>query len=342
MRLEPPSWWYGSHPTDRLKAALLSPAAWAYGAAANARFALAAPYRSALPVICIGNFTVGGGGKTPLAIAIAQMARDLGGSPAFLTRGFGGQIEGPHQVDAASDNAADVGDEALLLARAAPTFVARNRPDGARAIEATAADLIIMDDGFQNPSLFKTLALVAVDAAAGLGNGRVLPAGPLRAPLAAQLRRADAIIAIGGGGHPPLLDLAGKAAVLRAEIAPSGDVGWLKSTPVLAFCGIARPAKFFSTLASLGAPVIEAIPFPDHHVFTEAEAADLLARASQGGAALVTTEKDWVRIGTGAPALSELRAKSRPLPIAVEIAASSQPILMELLQNTLNKRARDR
>ncbi|WP_088342766.1 MULTISPECIES: tetraacyldisaccharide 4'-kinase [Rhodomicrobium] len=338
MRLEQPSWWTGSRPADRLKAALLAPAGWVYGAAANARFALASPYRSSLPVICIGNFTAGGAGKTPLAIAIARMARDWGGRPAFLTRGYGGSIEGPHRVDASVDGAAEVGDEALLLARAAPTYLARDRADGARAIEATGADLIIMDDGFQNPSLHKDLAIVAVDAGAGLGNGRVLPAGPLRAPLGDQLKRAGVIVSI---GREPC-DLTGRSGavpLLRGHIKPSGDTGWLKSSPILAFCGIGRPSKFFATLTSLGAEIAETVPFPDHHAFTGPEAADLLAKAARAGATLVTTEKDWVRIDTRDLALSELKAKTRTLPIAIEFEAASQPILTHLLLKAMDRDA---
>lgn len=339
MRLEAPRWWYGSRPSDRLKAALLSPASWLYGFAANVRFALTTPYRSSIPVICIGNFTAGGAGKTPLAIYVAQTMPALGCKPAFLTRGYGGRIAGPHQVDAERDTADDVGDEALLLARVAPTFVSADRPAGARAIEASGADLIIMDDGFQNPSLFKNLALVVVDEAAGLGNGRVLPAGPLRAPLSAQLKRADAVIAIGGGRNGTVAAIDSRLPVLEAEIAPAGDVSWLSADPVLAFSGIGRPSKFFATLERLGARVIGTAAFPDHHCFSSAEAADLLAKAEAAGARLVTTEKDRVRIGGGDTMLAKLRARSHTLPITLEMPAESRAMLKDLLLRVFFKNA---
>lgn len=338
MRLEPPAWWYGVSPADRLKAALLLPAGCLYGTAARARFAFTRGYRSSLPVICIGNFTLGGAGKTPLAIEVARMVRDWGGKPAFLTRGYGGSISGPHRVDVAADTAAHVGDEALLLARAAPTFVAHDRKAGARAIEAAGgADVIIMDDGFQNPSLVKDLTIIAVDAGAGLGNGWVFPAGPLRAPLAVQLRRADAIILIGeeNGGCADLRG--GDVPVMSARIRPAGDTAWLALAPVIAFCGIGRPAKFFNTLEELGARVIATRAFPDHHVFTGEEAGALLDEAARTEATLVTTEKDWVRFDAIEGALSELKAKARPLPIAAAIAPDDQPRLNALLIKAMGR-----
>ena len=337
MRLEPPRWWYGSRPSDRLTAALLAPAAWAYGAAADARFALATPYRSALPVICVGNFTAGGAGKTPLALEIARIVGALGGEPAFLTRGFGGKVEGPYWVKSNADTASDVGDEALLLARAAPTVVARNRPQGARAIEASSVGAIIMDDGFQNPSLVKDLALVVVDAGAGIGNGRVLPAGPLRAPLTSQMQRAGAVIWIGDdetafGGLPK------DVPVLRARIVPADDVAWLRSGPILAYCGIGRPGKFFATLDELGAQIAETASFPDHHAFTEDDARDLTGKASRLGAVLVTTEKDWVRIDAAHPVLAKLKTESRMLPIKLAVAPESEPALSRLVIAALGPR----
>jgi tetraacyldisaccharide 4'-kinase len=337
MRLEPPRWWYGSRPIDRLTALLLTPASWLYGLAAEARFAFAKSYRSSLPVVCIGNFTVGGAGKTPLAIEVCRILRALGRSPAFLTRGFGGRIEGPHRVDPETDLAGDTGDEALLLARAAPAFVARKRPEGARAIEASGADVIVMDDGFQNPSLAKDLSLIAVDGGAGLGNRAVVPAGPLRAPLAAQLRRADAVIWIGGapGAIAPRIDAS--LPLLRAEIAPSGDAEWLRSKRVIAYSGIGRPSKFFATLENLGARVVETRAFPDHHGFTETEARQLLSGASNAKATLVTTEKDWVRIEPSGGVLAELKRASRVVPIKIALGGEDESRLITLLRDMLNR-----
>lgn len=337
MRLEPPSWWYGSRPVDRIKSDLLLPAAWLYGLAANARFKLVTPYRSHLPVICIGNFTAGGAGKTPLSLALAAILRDMGRAPAFLTRGYGGRTAGPHWADASRDPAAQVGDEALLLARAAPTLVAQDRPSGARAIEESGADVIVMDDGFQNPSLMKDLSFVAIDAGAGIGNARVLPAGPLRAPLGAQLSRADALVLIGEGHCDGLPFHFAEKPLLKADIVPSDDAAWLRGASVLAFAGIGRPAKFFATLERLGARIAEAAPFPDHHLYTEREAAALLAKAERLGAALVTTEKDWVRLGGTAPALMTLRRSARVLPVRLDLKETSETALRALLSSALAK-----
>ena len=197
LRLEPPSWWYSGR---------IPPAAWGllpvsalYGAAVQKRFRDAKPYRGKLPVICVGNFTMGGAGKTPVALKLAALLRERGIKPGFLTRGYGGRERGPYLVNAASDGAARVGDEPLLLAEAAPTVVSRDRPAGARLLEALAVDAIVMDDGFQNPSLAKDFSLIVIDAGAGLGSGRVFPLGPLRAPLAFQAGMADAILLLGGG-----------------------------------------------------------------------------------------------------------------------------------------------
>lgn len=335
MRLEPPGWWYGSHPADRLKATLLAPAGFLYGTAVKARFALTEPYRSRLPVICIGNFTVGGAGKTPLALAVANMLRELGLSPAFLTRGYGGRLAGPNEVDPERHQAIDVGDEPLLLARAAPTFVSRNRREGAKAIEASGASVIIMDDGFQNPSLAKDLALIAVDGDLGLGNGRVFPAGPLRAPLAFQIARAQAAILIGRGANcaPPLRDV---LPLIKAEIQPAGDTAWLRERPILAFSGIGHPEKFFKTLREMGAQLVGEQIFPDHHPFTEAEALSLMKSAAESSAQLVTTEKDWVRIPPVSGPLGDLKAAAHALLVRLAFDAQEEQTLRELLLSRLD------
>jgi tetraacyldisaccharide 4'-kinase len=335
MRLEPPSWWHGKGPVDRLKAALFTPAGLLYGTAAAARFAFAQPYRSRLPVVCVGNFTVGGAGKTPLALAIAELARSLGRQPAFLTRGYGGALAGPHKVEGGRDVAANVGDEALLLARSGTTMLARDRPAGAKAIEAMGADLIIMDDGFQNPSLIKDLALIAVDATAGFGNGLVFPAGPLRAPLAHQMRRAHAAVLIGEGGKPVAKRLKRGLPVLRAKLQPSEDAAWLLDQPIFAFCGIGRPEKFFATLRDCGATLAGSRAFPDHHSFTEAEALIMIREAAHAGAALVTTEKDWVRLAAPTGPLAELKARARVLAVELTFEPEERQALFALLSGVL-------
>jgi tetraacyldisaccharide 4'-kinase len=318
MRLEAPFWWY------RRKGALasaLAPVGRLYGRLVEARAARVEPYRSPLPVICIGNLTAGGGGKTPTAIAVAALLAELGARPAFLTRGYGGASEGPVLV-AKGQSAEEVGDEPLLLAEVAPTMVAADRAAGAAALEAAEADIIVMDDGFQNPSLIKDLSLVVVDAAAGIGNGLIMPAGPLRAPLEAQMARADALIVIGDGSKAaPLVDAftgQGKP-VLKARMVPRQDRRWLTVLPVIGFAGIARPEKFFATLRNNGARLIDTRAFPDHHRYRERDARRLLKAAKEQNAMLVTTEKDFVRLADEEDAaLGELKHRCRPFPIAVE------------------------
>jgi tetraacyldisaccharide 4'-kinase len=318
MRREAPFWWYRRKGT---LAAALAPLGRLYGRIVEKRFAEAEPYRSRLPVICIGNFTAGGGGKTPTAIAVAALLAELGARPAFLTRGYGGTSEGPVRV-AKGQSAEEVGDEPLLLAEAAPTMVAADRKAGAAALEATEADIIVMDDGFQNPSLAKDLSLVVVDAAAGIGNGLIMPAGPLRAPLDQQIARSNALIVIGEGSKAAPLVAAFQAQgkpVLKARMVPRQDRRWLGVLPVIGFAGIARPEKFFATLRNNGARLIDTLAFPDHHRYSKRDARRLLKAAKEQNAMLVTTEKDFVRLADEEDtALGELRHRCRPFPIAIE------------------------
>jgi tetraacyldisaccharide 4'-kinase len=338
MRLETPFWWY------RRKGALasaLAPLGRLYGRVAEARFAKGEPYRSRLKVICVGNFTVGGGGKTPTAIAVAKLLAELGAKPAFLTRGYGGASKGPVLV--AGQGADEVGDEPLLLAAVAPTLVSADRVAGANAIEATEAGVIVMDDGFQNPSLVKDLSLIVVDGAAGIGNGLVMPAGPMRAPLEAQLARADALVVIGDGGKAAGLIEAftrhGKT-VLKARMVPRQDRRWLGVLPVIGFAGIARPEKFFATLRDNGARLIDTRAYPDHYRYSERQARSLLREAKDYNAMLVTTEKDYVRLaGEPDSAVEELKHRARPFPIRIEFA--DKAAVKELLAAALATRTPD-
>lgn len=337
MRLEAPFWWYRERGA---LASVLAPLGRLYGRLAEAKSARVTPNRSRLPVICIGNFTAGGGGKTPTALAVAALLGELGAHACFLTRGYGGTSEGPLLVRK-GQRAREVGDEPLLLADAAPTMVAADRVAGAKAIETTEASVIVMDDGFQNPSLVKDLSIVVVDAGAGIGNGLIMPAGPLRAPLDQQLTRADALVVIGSGGKAASLADAFKAQskpVFTARMVARQDYRWLRVLPVIAFAGIANPQKFFATLGSNGAGLEEKRTFPDHHRYTNREAAALLKLAKERKAMLVTTEKDWVRLpdeeGT---ALGELKFRSRPFPIAVQF--DDPAAVKELLAAAIKKRA---
>ncbi len=248
-----------------------------------------------IPVICVGNVSMGGSGKTPLVLALIEILQKAGHAPAALTRGYGGRLRGPVRVDPALHSARDVGDEALLLAAAAPTFIARNRANGAQAAHAAGADVLVMDDGFQNPSLAKDLSLLVIDAGAdnlGLGNGRVFPAGPLREPLADALRRADAVIMMNGKGDTPAF--AGPVLTARLINPVPPPTG-----PLFAFAGIGRPGKFFDALKKAGAELIHEAPFDDHHVYTPTQIAHLRDWAQSENARLITTQKDYVRLGKG-------------------------------------------
>ena len=320
-------------------ASALSPLGAIYGRMAERKMSGVAPYRSRLPVICIGNFTAGGGGKTPTAIAVAKVLKEAGERPCFLTRGYGGKTQGP-VLAAKGQSAAEVGDETLLLAVHAPTVVAADRAAGAKLIEGTDATVIVMDDGFQNPQLAKDFSLIVVDAATGLGNGLVMPAGPLRAPLDKQTPRADALLLIGEGGKTAPLAKSFEAAnkpVLKARMTPRGDARWLGILPVIGFAGIANPRKFYATLSQNGARLTGTRSFPDHHPYTERQAERLLRWAREWNAMLVTTEKDWVRLpDDDGTELSELKFRSRPLLIDIEFADGNR--LKRLLVETIEKK----
>lgn len=318
--MKAPDFWWGRPPG--ILARILSPLGMVWGAVTLRRMRRAGRH-AAVPVICVGNFTAGGAGKTPCAIALAEALIGEGHRPVFLTRGYGGRLGAePVLVDTASHDATEVGDEALLLARAAQTIVAQDRIAGAvRAVEA-GASVIVMDDGMQNPSLAKTMTLAVVDGGRGFGNGLCLPAGPLRAPVLAQALQVDAIVAVGiGPGLGEAATLAASAgkplyrATLDVEPAVSDQLAGLR---VLAFSGIGDPAKFFRTLADHYAKVEIARAFADHHLFTEAEAEAFLAEADQRGLRLVTTEKDAVRL-RGGRALDLLASRTLIIPVRLAL-----------------------
>ncbi|HEV2676496.1 MAG TPA: tetraacyldisaccharide 4'-kinase, partial [Aliidongia sp.] len=241
------------------------------------------------------------------------------------TRGYGGALAGPVRVDPAAHDFRAVGDEALLLAEAAPTWVARDRPAGARAAAVGGAELILMDDGFQNPSLVKDLALLVVDGGYGFGNGRVMPAGPLREARNSGLRRAQAAVLIGEDPDDLGRDLARHLPVAWARLVPNGDAAGWRGRRVLAFAGIGRPQKFFDSLTALGTDLIAGIGFPDHHAYRTEELADLVAQADQAGAVAVTTTKDWVRLPP------ELRTRVETLPVRLIWRDASDLALIERL-----------
>jgi tetraacyldisaccharide 4'-kinase len=295
-----PGFWF--RPAS-LPSLLLLPLGTLYGAVAARRLQIEG-FDTGIPVICVGNYHVGGAGKTPAVLALARLLRDLGETPVVLSRGYGGRLRGPVMVDAARHAAADVGDEPLMLARTVPVVVARDRIDGAALARSQGASVILMDDGFQNPAIAKDVSLIVIDSDRGLGNGRVFPAGPLRAPLSPQLARTDALIVIGDG------NAAGKVAaamtaqgrpVLSAHLEPDeASVAALCGKRVLAFAGIGDPARFFRTLRASRIDVVQQRAFADHHPFTPGEIEALVAEARRDALTLVTTEKDLARLGDGA------------------------------------------
>jgi tetraacyldisaccharide 4'-kinase len=335
--LDEPAWWYRQR--AGVAALCLAPVAALYGRIAEARYARATPYRSRLPVLCVGNLTAGGTGKTPLVLYLCRHLAAAGLRPAVLTRGYGGRRAGPHWVGG-GDGAADVGDEALLIAPSAPTLVARDRGAGARAIEATAADVIVMDDGLQNPGLGKDLSLAAVDGGRGLGNGRVLPAGPLRAPLGFQLGLVDAVVVNAadpeaGARTAELLRRRFDGPVLRCATSPAGDAAWLEGQRVVAWAGIGSPQRFFAMLGRLGGEVAAAVAFRDHEVPGTAAARRLLALAEAQSAVLVSTEKDLARLTGAGGILAELAAATRPLPIELRFAEPDAERLAALVAGAI-------
>src|SRR5258708_1314613 len=280
-----PEFWSRDDARSRLVASVLSPLGLIYGASVAWKAARGPRFRPKAKVICVGGITAGGSGKTPVAIEIAAAISARGLKPVFLTRGYGGRLGGPLVVDADRHSARDVGDEALLLSRTAPVIVARDRRQG--AMLANAFDVIVMDDGHQNFQLAKDLSIMVVDT---FGNGKMIPAGPLREPVAQALSRADAVVLL--SGHATDLG-AFAGSVLHATLRPSME---LRGQRLLAFAGMGRRAKFFDMLRTLGAEVVDSRAYADHHAYTASEVAQLKSMARERKARLMTTEKDQVRM----------------------------------------------
>jgi len=330
----------------RIVPRLLAPAAFLYGFAGRMRKRFATHERAAVPVICIGNMTVGGTGKTPLALTLAGRLVGQGEKLHFLSRGYGGSEKGPLRVDPGKHSAEKVGDEPLLLAAIAPTWVSADRAEGAAAAVRDGASLIMMDDGLQNPTLEKDFSILVIDAAAGLGNGRLIPAGPLRERMDDALSRVGAVIIIGRGHAADRLAARARAraipafrAILRAAPAPELD-----GLPVLAFAGIGRPEKFYATLRELHADILATEDFPDHHAFTEREALNLLVRARDLNATLVTTEKDLARLrdAPAGSARAQLRdaAKTISVRALIDDFASFERLLQDQIKLARNRAAK--
>lgn len=309
----PGFWWTPPGAASRL----LAPASTLYGAVAGHRMRNAPRAAAPLPLVCVGNFTLGGAGKTPTALALGQAALERGLRPGFVTRGHGGARTGTGAflVDPARDTARETGDEAMLLAALAPCAAGRDRAAGARLLHETGCDLAIMDDGFQSARLGFDLALIVVDGRRGVGNGQVFPAGPLRARLQLQARYADALVVIGDGvGARDVAALRPDLPAWKADLV-ADDGAAFAGRSVLAFAGIGDPEKFRRSLEQAGAEVAAFRDFPDHHPFTETDAQALLEQARRAGLTLATTAKDRVRLLGGGAAARELAETARVLHV---------------------------
>ncbi|WP_312145457.1 tetraacyldisaccharide 4'-kinase [Brevundimonas sp.] len=303
MKLNTPRWWYSRDrrhaPVARL---LLKPASWIWAGVTARRIAKAAPVDPGAPVISIGNLTVGGSGKTPIAREVLRLLHAQGVNAAALSRGYGGTLEGPVQVDLGLHTAADVGDEPLMLAADAPAWIARDRVAGAKAAVAGGAEALVLDDAHQNPALKKTLSLIVVDGETRgdewpFGDGSVFPSGPMREPLAAGLARADAVVILLPAdlveADPELVEAFGALPVFIARLEPAAAP---PPGPQVGFAGIAKPWKVERSLIAAGCDLKDFVPFPDHAELSERDFAFLNERAALFDAGLVTTEKDWVRL----------------------------------------------
>ena len=317
----PEFWQAQAGPLAGLAAGLLAPLGGAWDAVARLRRAVVRPYRAPAPVVCVGNLVAGGAGKTPVVLSLAAAIGARTSGAQIVSRGYGGRLAGPLRVDPTHHDAIAVGDEALLLAAQAPCWIAHDRVAGVRAAAAAGASAILLDDGLQHPGIEKDLALVVVDAEYAFGNRRVIPAGPLREPVATGLARADGIVLLGDGDMPEEVRAA-RRPILRARLQPV-DGGRFSGARVIAFAGIGRPAKFFASLRAVGAVLVAAYPFADHHRFTAGELARLRQQAERAGARLVTTAKDRARLPPSARAGIEI--------LDVEISWRDPAAVMALL-----------
>ncbi len=312
-----PAFWY--RPSS-LMSGLLAPLGAIYGMVTARRMARGG-MSAGIPVLCVGNYHLGGAGKTPATLALVRVLRGMGAQPFVVSRGYGGTIEGPVRVEQTLHTAADVGDEPLMMSAFVPVVVSRDRVAGAEFARGQGAGVVLLDDGFQNPALTKDASLIVIDAARGVGNGCVFPAGPLRAPLGPQIARTDALVVIGEGqAAAGIIGAVTKngGPVFRARLVPDeASAAALRGQRVLAFAGIGDPARFFASLRANGVNVIAERAFADHHPFTPGEIEQLASVAKAQSLMLVTTEKDMARIRSDAR-LAPYADDIRVLPVTLD------------------------
>jgi tetraacyldisaccharide 4'-kinase len=317
-----PAFW---HRPSSWKSRLLRPLGALYGAVAAWRLNQKG-LDAGIAVFCVGNYHVGGAGKTPTVLALAKILRELGETPVVLSRGYGGRLRGPALVDARR-TAADVGDEPLMLSAYLPVVVSRDRIDGVALARSQRASVIVMDDGFQNPAVAKDTSLIVIDGERGIGNGQVFPAGPLRAPLKPQLALTDALIVVGNGqaGNAIAAEVRGRGAeVFSAQLVPdAASLAALAGKKVLSFAGIGDPGRFFWTLKASGIEVASARAFADHHPFAQGEIGALLEEARRAALTLVTTEKDAARLN-GAGGMPPEAREIVPFKVTMEFSDAAK------------------
>ena len=330
--MRPPHFWSagldpGSRESAPLVRLLLTPIAALYTWASARRIAKATPQKASVPVICIGNITTGGSGKTPIVQALREALSAKGYKTASLSRGYGGRLKGSLRVQPDKHTAKDVGDEPLMLAQSGESWIGADRVSAAQAMATAGVDIILMDDGHQNPHLHKDVSLLVLDAGAPFGNGHVLPKGPLREPIAASLERADGVILMGDGPVPQIVTVS-KLPVFRAHLEPLAPP---PSGPLIAFAGIGRPERFFQKLEQAGGKVMDTLSFADHHAYTQSELKRLHKLADVHGAHLVTTEKDYVRL--------MVAQRENIHPIRVRTVLENDAALLTLILPLLKARA---
>lgn len=330
-----PAFWFSDRRT--ISSLVLAPLAWLYGWGGRLRNAVVTSQKVSMPVVCIGNFVAGGAGKTPTALALATLLERAGTSVGFLTRGYGGKLSGPVMVEPDRHSFHDVGDEALLLAKTGPTIVAKDRRKGAAELCKIAIDIIIMDDGFQNPSLHKDISLIVIDHNQGVGNHSVIPAGPLRASLDFQISRANGFVVIGGDLTDQTLKQKLEKSdkpLFTARLEAAGTAPDLAGKKVIAFTGIGIPEKFFATLQKAGVQIVEEIRFPDHHPFSQSDAEWLLSlQSDNSNCLLVTTAKDHIRLKNASDACARLYQAS--IPYEVVLKFDHEEALLEFVLNAV-------